>query len=177
MVERTDTLAGMDPDREPPELDMVHLLRAITVGLDLVGARFARANQLHATDLRALIHLLDAARAGITATPGWLGEQLGLNSASTTALVDRLERLGYVHRARDTLDRRRVMLIVGEPAVALGWSFFGPLITDMVDTMSTFSESELDTVRRFLLRINEVVNSGERRTGPDETALPAPDAT
>jgi hypothetical protein len=49
------------------------------------------SQQLHSTDVRALIHLLDAARAGRNATPGWLGSQLGLNSASVTALVDRLE--------------------------------------------------------------------------------------
>jgi DNA-binding MarR family transcriptional regulator len=158
-------------DEHQPGLDMVHLLRAITVGLDLIGARFARANQLHATDLRALIHLLDASRSGRVATPGWLGQQLGLNSASTTALVDRLQRLGHVRRVRDTTDRRRVMLVVEPQAVALGWSFFGPLITDMVGAMSSFTPTELATVRRFLERINEVVNGGEPATTTARTSM------
>src|SRR5688572_16544770 len=106
----------------------VHLLRAITVELDQVGGRFAADNGLHPTDLRALICLLDAARVQVPATPGWLAGQLGLNSAGTTALVDRLEKAGHVRRVRDTSDRRRVLLEVDERAVALGWAFFGPLI-------------------------------------------------
>ena len=81
-------------------LRVVHQLRAITVELDLVGAEFAQRNSLHPTDLRALICLLDAARAHTLATPGWLGRQLGLNSAGTTALVDRLESRYRIEQRR-----------------------------------------------------------------------------
>src|SRR3954467_7428888 len=98
-------------DDTEPGMRMVHLLRAITVELDLFGAEFAGLHALHPTDLRALIHLLDAARSDSTATPGWLGDQLGLNSAAVTALIDRLERVGHVRRVRDTHDRRRVLLV------------------------------------------------------------------
>jgi len=143
-------------DDQEPGMQLVHLLRGITVELDLFGAGFAAAHGLHATDLRALIHLLDAARAGTAATPGWLGTQLGLNSASVTALVDRLERAGHVRRERDSRDRRRVLLAVEDKAVALGWSFFGPLISDMVSAMRDFDVAELATIRRFLQAMTEV---------------------
>ncbi len=138
---------------------LVHLLRALTVELDLFGAEFARAQGLHSTDLRALIHLLDASRAGVPATPGWLGERLRLNSASTTGLIDRLERAGHVRRVRDMADRRRVLLVVEDQAVALGWSFFGPLIKNLVEAMRSFSPAELDTVQRFLLTMTDAVSS------------------
>jgi DNA-binding MarR family transcriptional regulator len=144
-------------DEEEPGLLVVHQLRAITVGLDLLGAEFAQRNSLHPTDLRALICLLDAARTHTLATPGWLGRQLGLNSAGTTALVDRLERLGHVQRRRDSRDRRRVLLEVDERAVALGQSFFGPLITELVAATRTFSDTELATIQRFLLNVHEAV--------------------
>ncbi len=149
-------------DDQDPGLQLVHLLRAVTVELDLFAAEFAGRNGLHPTDVRALIHLLDAGRAGVSATPGWLGAQLGVNSASTTALVDRLERLGLVRRERDTQDRRRVLLAVQDQAVALGWSFFGPLIREMVGAMRSFDEAELDTVRRFLLAMRDVAAAGRR---------------
>jgi len=155
-------------DREPG-MQLVHLLRGITVELDLFGAEFAAAHGLHATDLRALIHLLDAARAGTAATPGWLGEQLGLNSASVTALVDRLERAGHVRRERDSRDRRRVLLTVEDRAVALGWSFFGPLISGMVTAMRDFDEAELATVRTFLQAMTEVTIASRHR---DERVTP-----
>lgn len=67
-------------------------LRSLTVELQLLGSEFAARNVLHATDALALIALLDRARAGEVAAAGWLAGYLGLNSASTTALVDRFGR-------------------------------------------------------------------------------------
>ena len=131
-------------------LQLFHRLRELSVEFELSRAGFARLHGLHPTDLRALIELLDAGRAGQPATPGWLGGQLGLNSAGTTTLIDRLERLGHVRRVRDTRDRRKVLLEVTPAAVDLGWSFFGPLIDASVAGMAAFSPAELDTARRFL---------------------------
>ncbi|WP_377267235.1 MarR family winged helix-turn-helix transcriptional regulator [Peterkaempfera sp. SMS 1(5)a] len=152
-------------DREPG-LDMVHLLRGLTVELDLLGAEFAALHRLHPTDLRALIHLLDADRAGITVTPGRLGAQLGINSASATALIDRLEQRGFIRRVRDTADRRRVLLAVEEHAISLGWSFFGPLISRMVSATSSYDEAELAVVRRFLVEMGEAVAAERQQLAP-----------
>ncbi|KOU15858.1 MarR family transcriptional regulator [Streptomyces sp. WM6372] len=129
---------------------LVHLLRAVAVELHLRGAEFAADNGLHPTDLRALIRLLDAERAAEPVTPGRLGDALRLNSAGTTALLDRLERLGLVRRGRDPHDRRRVLLAVEPKAVGLGRSFFGPLIGGLVDAAEEFTAAELDVVRRYL---------------------------
>ncbi|MCX4749363.1 MarR family transcriptional regulator [Kitasatospora sp. NBC_01287] len=133
-----------------PAMRVVHQLRAVTVELDLLAGEFATRGGLHPTDLRALICLLDAARAGTAATPGWLGRQLGLNSAGTTALADRLERLALVRRTRDADDRRRVLLEVTERATTLGWEFFGPLIGAVVGELRGFDEAELAVVQNFL---------------------------
>ncbi|MGW1675831.1 MarR family winged helix-turn-helix transcriptional regulator [Saccharopolyspora sp. NPDC002376] len=144
------------------ELELVHLLRAVTVELDLLGAEFAGANQLHPTDLRALIALLDARRSDEPATPGKLGEWLGLNSAAVTALVDRLESRGHVRREKDPADRRRVRLVVAEQAVELGWSFFGPLIDEVVGKMRTYSEADRAAIRRFLHDMSGLVAEQRR---------------
>ncbi|GAB2855760.1 MarR family transcriptional regulator [Actinocorallia aurea] len=136
---------------------LVHGLRALTVKLDLLAGAFAQRQGLHPTDLRALILLLDAARAGEPATPGSLGRGLGLNSAGTTALIDRLERLGHVRRARDPDDRRRVLLEVSDEAAALGWAFFGPLITEMVTALRAFSASDRAAIERFLATAADIV--------------------
>ena len=137
-------------------LQLVHRLRAISVELELSRAAFARAHGLHDTDVRALIHLLDADRAGAPATPGWLGAQLGLTSPSTTALIDRLESAGHVVRQRSSADRRKVEIRVSDQAVALGWEFFGPLLTGMLGAMRSFGAAELHTVDRFLREVAAV---------------------
>ncbi|WP_411085464.1 MarR family transcriptional regulator [Streptomyces sp. 061-3] len=135
---------------QSPEMEIVHLLRKVTVEFGLRQAEFASRHGMHPTDVRALICLLDAERAGTDATAGWLGAQLGLNSAGTTAVIDRLERLGHLTRTRDPRDRRRVLLTVDPRAVELGRSFFGPLIDNTVAVLRDFDESETAAVRRFL---------------------------
>ena len=76
--------------------------------------------------------------------------QLGLTSPSTTALIDRLEGAGHVHRQPSTADRRKVEIRVSDKAVALGWNFFGPLLSGMIRAMRPFTPAELDTVEQFL---------------------------
>jgi DNA-binding transcriptional ArsR family regulator len=44
------------------------------------------------------------------ATPGWIAQMTGLSTGAVTGVVDRLERAGYVTRARDPQDRRRVIV-------------------------------------------------------------------
>ncbi|MFJ1544794.1 MarR family transcriptional regulator [Streptomyces sp. NPDC088246] len=142
---------------EGPEMEIVHLLRKVTVEFGLRQAEFAALHGMHSTDVRALICLLDAERAGTDATAGWLGAQLGLNSAGTTSVIDRLERLGHLERTRDPRDRRRVLLSVTPRAVELGRSFFGPLIDGTVAVLREFDESETAAVRRFLSAAHQAV--------------------
>jgi len=139
-------------------MDTVHQLRRVAVAFNELGARFAIENDLHPTDLRAIICLLDAARAGTPATPGWLGRQLRLNPASVTALIDRLERAGHVRRDRDPDDRRRVRLLVEPSAQKLGWEFFGPVITRIAGVAGALRPRELAVVNRFLAAILEATH-------------------
>nr|WP_211283720.1 MarR family transcriptional regulator [Streptomyces antibioticus] len=139
------------------EMEIVHLLRAVTVELGLHSARFAQRHAMHPTDVRALIALMDAARAREEMTAGRLGAALGLNSAGTTALVDRLERAGHVRRVRGERDRRKVVIEVSEGAVELGWAFFGPLIDRTVVLLETYDERERAAIRGFLTGVRDAV--------------------
>jgi DNA-binding MarR family transcriptional regulator len=141
-------------------MEIVHLLRAVVVELGLHSARFANQNGMHPTDVRALIALMDAARAGDEMTTGRLGAGLGLNSAGTTALVDRLERAGHVRRMRGERDRRKVVVEVDETAVELGRSFFGPLIERSVELLREYDERELAAIRSFLGGVRDAAAEG-----------------
>jgi DNA-binding MarR family transcriptional regulator len=153
-----------DRAHQGPEMEIVHLLRAVAVELGLHSARFANLNGMHPTDVRALIALMDASRAGQDMTAGRLGALLGLNSAGTTALVDRLERLGHVRRVRDGRDRRRVLVEVDERAVELGQEFFGPLIGQAVELLKGYDERELAAVRGFLDGVRKAAGDQGRPT-------------
>ena len=75
---------------------------------------------------------MDAARRGEALTAGGLGAAVELRSASVTALVDRLEKVGHVRRVRDPEDRRRVSLEMSDSAMAAGAELFGGLQRDLV---------------------------------------------
>ncbi|MER6020504.1 MarR family winged helix-turn-helix transcriptional regulator [Streptomyces anulatus] len=147
-----------DPDGGPDtRIELIHLLRRVTVEFGLRQAEFAARNGMHPTDVRALICLLDAERAGTAATAGLLGARLGLHSAGTTAVVDRLVRLGHVTRTRDPRDGRRVLLAVDERAVELGRAFFGPFIGAADTVLRGLDARETEAVRRFLTAAHEAV--------------------
>lgn len=97
--------------------------------------------------------------SGHRASRAWYAAR---NSAATTAVIDRLEQAGQLRRERDSTDRRRVRLVVSDQAMALGWSFFGPLIDGMLTAMRSFTDAELDTVTRFLTAIAGVTASVPR---------------
>ncbi len=152
----------MNGDADAVRQELALLLRRLTVELDAVGERFAGLHGLGRTDVRALVAVMDAARRGDSLTAGSLGAAVDLSSASVTALLDRLERAGHLRRVRDADDRRRVVLEMSEATMAAGASFFGGLQRDLVAAMSSYSDDELDVVRRFLTEMTDVVQRHAR---------------
>jgi DNA-binding MarR family transcriptional regulator len=141
------------------------LLRRLTVEVDAVGSRFADLHGLGRTDVRALVAIMDAARNGAALTAGALGSAVELSSASVTALVDRLEKAGHLHRVRDSEDRRRVVLHMSESAMRAGGEFFGGLQRDLEAAMRGYTDEELAVVRRFLTEMTDVVVRHQRPGG------------
>ncbi|MEU3073427.1 MarR family winged helix-turn-helix transcriptional regulator [Streptomyces laurentii] len=92
--------------------DASEIYRRYLSAVMLHGHAGARAVDLGATDLYAL-NILDLTGP---LTPGELGARTGLTTGPTTRLVDRLEKAGYVRRAADPADRRKVIVEpVGRP--------------------------------------------------------------
>ena len=147
----------MAEDGDRVRQDVALLLRRLNVELDAVGQRFATTHGLGRTDVRALVAIMDATRRGEALTAGTLGQAVELSSASVTALVDRLERVGHLRRVRDPEDRRRVGLEMTESATAAGGQFFGALNRDLLAAMADFSDDELAVVRRFLEQVTDVI--------------------
>jgi len=143
-----------DPERAAA-LELVHRLREVALRLELAVGEFARTTGLHGTDVRALIRLLDAERAGVEATPGWLAAQLGMTSQATTAVIHRLEAAGHVERLRSRSDGRSARLQVSDSAVDLGWQFFGPLLERLIAV--ELQQSERVVVGKYLDAVNEAI--------------------
>ncbi|MDD7963493.1 MarR family transcriptional regulator [Microbacterium thalli] len=65
-------------------------------------------------DLLALEQLIEAQDHHVTLTPSNITQELGISSASTTAMLDRLERSGYLRRQPHPSDRRKVFVTLGD---------------------------------------------------------------
>ena len=138
----------MTRDQDAPAT--VHRLRALTLLLDQHGQAFAEQHGLGRTDVRALIALLDLERAGVPAGPSVLARELRLTTASTTVLLDRLERAGHVRRVARTDDRRRVDVHVTDAAKELGWAFFGPVIDTVRAVLDGRTRDDRAVIDAFL---------------------------
>ena len=107
----------------------------------------ARRLGLGATDIAALEHLMAADEP---LGPVQLGQRLGIASASATALVDRLERGGHVHRSPHPQDRRRQMISVTQESADQTWEALRPLLADIDLAAAQLTPQEAAAVVRFL---------------------------
>lgn len=172
-VRAAEAVDGGSPEDRDPRTALVRLLQDYAVEANRLGQVFADRNDMHPTDLHALLALMQAERGSERLTPGRLGDHLGLSSGATTAVIDRLERAGHVRREGDGRDRRRVTLRRTEAAVALGAAFFGPLGRRMEELLAEFSAGEVATVRRFLARTNAMMRAHREQVGGAPPVSPA----
>lgn len=159
-------MPGEAGPRDPRTDAVIRQLQTLGAEMADLARRFGAAHDLDHSAARALLVLVAAAREGRDVTAGTIGRELGLSSASVTALVDRLVASGHLRREPDPQDRRRVLLRLEPPAVALGPAYFGPLAADMADRLETFDERDLDAVARFLAEaLQALVAHRERDEG------------
>ena len=146
----------MSSDAAHPETIMavITALRETSANSVMYSQATADRAGLHSTDMESLDHLL--LRGPMTA--GRLSELTGLTSGTMTALIDRLERAGYVRRERGAQDRRQVLVVPVEEKIArdLG-PITQPLGEAVYAVLEAYSEQELQVIFRFLNQGNAIV--------------------
>jgi DNA-binding MarR family transcriptional regulator len=122
---------------------------------DLIGAsqdltvRMARRMDMNVSDMRAIVLLTEHGPVG----GAELARRLGISSAATTVLVDRLEHAGHVERVRDTVDRRRVTVTETPAARTAALHAWLPAIQEIDEVCRSLSESERAFARDLLGRL------------------------
>jgi DNA-binding MarR family transcriptional regulator len=107
---------------------------------------------INRTDLRCMDIL--GQRGPLTA--GELAEAAKLTTGAVTAVVDRLERIGYVRRLSDPADRRCVVVEATGRAFRRSGSIWGPLGADFTSLLGTYTTEELGLILDFLRRGSEM---------------------
>ncbi len=113
-----------------------------------VAARFG----LNTTDLECL----DLIQLQGRVSAGELAAATGLTSGAVTALIDRMERAGYVERVDDPADRRRVLVRLRKGSIGDIEEVYAPMQKRMFGLWSQYSVADLEVVADFLSRSLEL---------------------
>jgi DNA-binding MarR family transcriptional regulator len=95
---------------------------------------------------------------------GELARRTGLTSGAITGVIDRLERAGFVRRAADPDDRRRVII---EPLPRRMEQVIAPLFASMAqataELCARYTTPELQVVRDFAARAHQMAYAQARQ--------------
>lgn len=128
------------------------LLRELIVVSDLFEERMRRHLTVNQTDLEAMEHLLTSGPLA----PSELSRRLGISTASTTVMVDRLVALGHVTRERHPTDRRAIRVVPTKTSAAEAMSVLLPMIGDIDAVLDGFTAEEQDVITEYLRRVVDV---------------------
>ena len=116
---------------------------------------------LGVTDMKALSVLLQEGPM----TAGRLTARLNLTTGAVTSVIDRLERRGFVRRAPDPHDRRKVIVHANQERLdaqeniydSIGQAFsalFATYPTRQLEDMAQFFRTAIDLIQREIAKLN-----------------------
>jgi DNA-binding MarR family transcriptional regulator len=141
------------------------LLVALDEAIRKVGAQAVLISDLVATRVginSTDLECLDLLQLNGPITAGQMSARSGLTSGATTAMIDRLERAGYVRRRRDAEDRRVVVVEVLEHCGLHIAPLYQPIQKDLEKLHARYTNRELAIVVRYL---TEALEAGARFAG------------
>jgi len=110
---------------------------------------------MHPTDIKCLDFLSDVKFA----TAGELAKITGLTTGAITAVIDRLEKIGFVKREHDSNDRRKIIvrIIVEHPNnLELVRNIF---VNQLPNNLSEYNNEELNLITNWNKKISDIFHS------------------
>lgn len=153
-----------DAGEAPDARALVDAYRRFRTADAACQARIRATTGMGENEIRLVRYLVDAAKDGRDVMPSEITRHLGISSASTTALLDRLERTGVLERRSHPTDRRSILIApteVGEEALSNTVDVYEGLLEDAVSSLD-------DNARRAVLGF-----IGALTGAADSVALPA----
>jgi DNA-binding MarR family transcriptional regulator len=109
------------------------------------------------TDILALRYLLRVQASGKTVVPKDISRFLGITSASTTSLIDRLVASGHVRREAHPTDRRSVVVVPTVESDREVRVTLGAMHRQMMAVAESLTADEARVVVEFLERMREAL--------------------
>jgi DNA-binding MarR family transcriptional regulator len=105
----------------------------------------AQQLNMHPTDVQCMGLLI-----GGPASPTDLAARLGLTTGAMTKVLDRLQGAGYVSRAADPADRRRIVVAANPEGLAAVAAPYAPMGEAMSRYLEACGDDELATILAFM---------------------------
>jgi DNA-binding MarR family transcriptional regulator len=124
------------------------LVREFQRAVDQGDDEIARLLNLNRTDLRCLDLLLQRGPSA----PSRLSVALGLTTGSVTAMLDRMEKAGYITRTPDPSDRRKIIVQATPEIAAQAMEAMAPLMEDSAKSIAHYTVDDLKLLVDFFTK-------------------------
>ncbi|MGQ1796220.1 MarR family winged helix-turn-helix transcriptional regulator [Kocuria oceani] len=158
---------GTDDAAGPGPVQVLEALRAYRTTETAMRRRTKDSMGMGEKDVLALRYLLEAHRAGTPMSPRDLAARLGISSASTTTLLDRLTRTGHVARRPHPTDRRALVIVATAEADCEVRTTLGRMHERMLAAARALDPDQAATVTAFLHAMAAAVDAAEDVGGPE----------
>lgn len=143
-------------------VDALNALRRYRVAEMAMRRRTRAALRLNETDITALRFVVNAERDSRAVSPKDLAGHLGISSASTTVLVDRLVASGHLSRTKHPSDGRAVVLVATPMTHSDMGEVFGDMHHRMMAVARSLDPAEATVITAFLERMSDAVSQSDK---------------
>ncbi|MEV0839830.1 MarR family transcriptional regulator [Actinocatenispora sera] len=155
--------------------DLLAMMRENASRAVILHQTIAERFGLNSTDIKCL----DLARDEPALTAGRLAELTGMSTSAITAVLDRLERRGFVERRRDPADRRKVIVVATGEHVRRNAEVFARLAAEIGAVLDDYDEEQLATFLAIGRRVNAAARAftgtlTREKDHPDDDAAGRP---
>lgn len=135
----------------PPDwagTELASTLQSVIKAAERARVGIARRMELNHNEVDAMEHVMEQPMG-----PAQLSRRLGITTASSTVLVDRLEGAGHVTRQADPNDRRRKVVAPTAQGAQAVFAEIGPLVAGIAAAEEGMTAAQKRTVAHYLERV------------------------
>lgn len=151
---------------EPSPVEVLAAVRAFRTAETAMRRRTRGSMGMGENDLLAVQFLMRRQQSGQPVSPKDLTAYLGISSASTTVLIDRLVKSGHVLRQPHPSDRRAIRIIATPVSHREVRETLDDMHQRMLEAAEKLSPSEARTVIGFLSTMREIVEKPADPSAP-----------
>lgn len=143
-------VAAVGPEDLAQISELMQAMGALREVEERMNAAAREYMRLGATDMRALHLLIVNANRGVVTTPGMIASHLDITTASTTKLLDRLERGGHILRSPHPTDGRALAIRISPHTREVATQTVGRQQARRFHAAARLTRDERGVVIRFL---------------------------